>query len=115
MHTTGAHRMLRCTAAVLFTAATLGPATAVAFDVPERVADDPIAHSTLPIELRARNRAIEAFNGGSSKKKHRYKWAGQPTIVLKYERPLQFKGRDMVFQVKVPGRKGTWARFRLKF
>ena len=113
MHVAGAHRIIRATAAVLFTAAIVGPTTANAFDVP----GDPVTQSSMPLELRARNRAIDAFHEGTAKKKkgHRYKWAGRPAIVLKYERPLQLNGRDMIFEVKVPGRKGTWARFRLKF
>jgi hypothetical protein len=111
----GAHRMIRARTAAICAVAMLGPAAANAFDVPEHVSNDPIAHSSLPLELRARNRAIETFNAGSSKKKHRYKWAGRPTIVLKYERPLQLMNRDMIFEVKVPGKHGAWARFRLKF
>ncbi|MGH0038383.1 MAG: hypothetical protein ACQGVK_25395 [Myxococcota bacterium] len=112
MQLAGAHRTMRATAAVFFIAAIVGPTTADALDVP----DDPVTKSSMPLELRARNRAIDAFNEGTSKKKkHRYKWAGKPAIVLKYERPLQLNGRDMIFEVKVPGRKKTWARFRLKF
>jgi hypothetical protein len=115
MQVAGAHRTKRTDAALWIAVALFAPATATAFDAPA-VPEDPVTQSTLPLELRARNRAILEFNEGTSKKKkHRYKWAGRPAIVLKYERPVNLQGRDMIFEVKVPGRKGTWARFRLKF
>jgi len=101
---------------MVFIVATLCTHTAAAFS--DDVPDDPIATSHLPIALRARDRAMQFFNDGSDpkeKSRDRYKWAGRPTVVLKYERPLQLMQRDMVFEVKVPGNDGAWARFRLKF
>ncbi len=101
-------------AAAGFTAATLSPHGALAFTLDE--AQDRYGQSHAPLELRAYDRAVSAFNANKKKKsKHRYKWAGKKAISLEYERPVKLMRRDMLMEFKVPGKNGTWMRFRLKF
>ncbi len=71
---------------------------------------------------RAYERALSRFGSTKAARKKRKKkeqqrnrWAGRSFQILKYKREFVLDDRPMVFELRVPGKRGSWARVKLEF